>query len=119
MATVRKYSIKDLDSSIESIKKESGLTEEQIASKLGYNSGYISQTRTRGIVTDKFIERLRDFAKGNDNGKRETLARIEATIDVLFDVAVELLSATKGENVTLIRKKLEKRVDEIMKFSGD
>lgn len=53
------------------------------------------------------------------NGQEPNLTRVEAKIDVLFDVAVELLSATSGESSTLIRKKLEKRVDELKRFSGE
>lgn len=53
------------------------------------------------------------------NGQKTNLTNVEAKIDVLFDVAVELLSATSGESVTLIRKKLEKRVDELRRFSGE
>lgn len=52
------------------------------------------------------------------NGAEKALRTIEAKIDVLFDVAVELLSATSGESGTLIRKKLEKQVDELKRFSG-
>lgn len=52
------------------------------------------------------------------NGAENGFKAIEAKIDVLFDVAVELLSATSGESGTLIRKKLEKRVDELKRFSG-
>lgn len=53
------------------------------------------------------------------NGQEPNLAMAWAKIDVLFDAVVELLSATSDGNETLVRKKLEKRVDELRKFSGD
>lgn len=53
------------------------------------------------------------------DGVSKDVIEVKAKIDVLFDVAVELLSATSGESVTLIRKKLEKRVDELRRFSGE
>lgn len=65
-------------------------------------------SQKQGVGLDKEEKRL-----------NEARIKMQATIDVLFDVAVELLSATSGENPTLIRKKLEKRVDELRKFSGD
>jgi uncharacterized protein YnzC (UPF0291/DUF896 family) len=48
---------------IESIKKATFLSEEEICKRMNYNEGYISQVRTRNKVSGKFIESLkREFA---------------------------------------------------------
>jgi hypothetical protein len=63
---VKKYSIKEVDSLIESIKGvEPGLTEEAIAVALNRTPGYISQLRSREKATGqpqvspKFVENLK------------------------------------------------------------
>lgn len=69
------YSIDDLDNLIESIKKRTFLNEEQIATNLGYNEGYISQVRSRGKVSGKFIRALKRAhpeTLQNANFSRET-----------------------------------------------
>lgn len=59
---IRKYSIEELNTLIESIKKAYSIREEEIAAKIGYNQGYISQCRSRGEVSPKFIQALiREF----------------------------------------------------------
>jgi hypothetical protein len=55
----RKYSIDDLNALIERVKQALNLTEEQISAKMGYNEGYIAQTRARGQVSDKFMDALK------------------------------------------------------------
>lgn len=60
----KQYSIDELDQLILSIKQAKGLTEEQIAQRAGYNEGYISQTRSRGVIPAKFIETIkREFSQ--------------------------------------------------------
>lgn len=63
---VKKYSIKDVDSLIESIKQDNpALTEEAISTALNRTPGYISQLRSRENktkqpqVSPKFMERLK------------------------------------------------------------
>lgn len=66
---VRKYSIKDVDSLIESIRsKEPSLTEEAICEALDRSPGYIAQLRSRENapngtpqVSSKFIQALKDY----------------------------------------------------------
>lgn len=58
----RRYSIDWLNTAISEIKRQQHLTEEGISARLGYNEGYISQTRSRGFVPDKFAKALeREF----------------------------------------------------------
>lgn len=52
------YSIEQFNDLIESIKKRTGLNEEAIAARINYNKGYISQARSRGEVSQKFIQAL-------------------------------------------------------------
>lgn len=75
MAPVRKYSINQLNTLIESIKTDTGLTEEEIAGRVGYNEGYISQTRTRGEVSNKFMESLKREFPAGQNANRGTLPK--------------------------------------------
>lgn len=57
--------MKELDSLIDSIKRTKELNrEEDIATLLGYNEGYFSQVRSRGKVSDKLINRMKDFLAG-------------------------------------------------------
>lgn len=64
------YSIEQLNNLIESIKRQENLTEEQIAARLKYNEGYISQVRSRGRVSGKFIANLqREFNIGLQKAK--------------------------------------------------
>jgi uncharacterized protein YnzC (UPF0291/DUF896 family) len=68
------YSITALNDLIESIKKATFLSEEEICKRMNYNEGYISQVRTRNKVSGKFIESLkREFANSlqNANSVRE------------------------------------------------
>lgn len=59
VANSKQFSIDDMDSLINAIKSKESLTEEQIAERLGYNLGYISQVRSRGEVSVKFINTLK------------------------------------------------------------
>lgn len=76
VATNKIYSIEDMDALINSIKSKESLTEEQIAEKLGYNSGYISQVRSRGEVSVKFINTLK-------------LGFVESTKDIAVKKGIE------------------------------
>jgi len=63
---VRDYSIEELNALIESIKRANSLTEEDISKRMGYNEGYISQNRSRGKVSGKFVNSLmREFGISN------------------------------------------------------
>jgi transcriptional regulator with XRE-family HTH domain len=55
---VRNYSIDDLDQTVSLIQAMESLTEEAIAERLGYSKGYISQTRSRKTVPEKFMKAL-------------------------------------------------------------
>lgn len=56
------YLINRMEDLIKSIKSALGLTEEAISRRIGYNEGYISQTRSRGSVSKRFIDNLeREF----------------------------------------------------------
>lgn len=56
------YSINELNDLIETIKKRTKLNEEDISKRMGYNEGYISQTRSRKKVPPKlFNNLLREF----------------------------------------------------------
>lgn len=61
MGNVEDYSINDLETLIESIRRKTGMNEEEIARKLKYNDGYIAQTRSRGKVSIKFIQALQSL----------------------------------------------------------
>lgn len=72
----------------------------------------------RKVTVQKIHELFQNIGAKN-NGQEPNLALAWAKIDVLFDAVAELLSATNDGNVTLTRKILNKRVDELRKFSGD
>lgn len=82
----RKYSIKEVDSLIESIKERMPeLTEEAICAKLGRNEGYISQLRSREKATQepqvspKFMALLKQYnatLQNANNGASINLAAI-------------------------------------------
>lgn len=53
-----------------------------------------------------------------ENSLKPDFYKLEATLAVLFDVVVAMLSTTSGESETLVRRRLDKRVDELRRFSG-
>lgn len=55
----------EFESLINSIKSNENITEEEICRQLGYNEGYISQTRSRGVVPVKFIAALKRALSGH------------------------------------------------------
>jgi transcriptional regulator with XRE-family HTH domain len=78
----REYSMDELNRLIDSIKRKENLTEEQIAQRLKYNEGYISQVRSRGKVSPKFIDNLkREFGVGLQNAKKEDNTLQEPEVD--------------------------------------
>lgn len=64
----RQYSIEYLNALILAIKAKENLTDEEIATRIGYNEGYISQSRSRKEVTNKFVDSLkREFKEAASN----------------------------------------------------
>jgi hypothetical protein len=61
MPKIEEYSIEEMERLIESIKRKTELNEEEIAKTLKYNQGYISQTRSRGKVSVKFVQALQSL----------------------------------------------------------
>lgn len=60
--TLREYSMEEFNALIDSIKKAHSLNEEDITRRVKYNEGYISQSRSRGKVSAKFVHSLmREF----------------------------------------------------------
>jgi hypothetical protein len=55
----KEHSIKEFNALIESIKRATLLNDNEIALRLGYNKGFIAQTRSRGNVSDKVMKSLR------------------------------------------------------------
>jgi hypothetical protein len=78
---IEEHSINDFNSLIELIKTQTGLNEEAVAKRMGYNEGYISQTRSRGKVSNKLINSLkREFGIGLQNANKKVF--ISHTADV-------------------------------------
>jgi hypothetical protein len=113
----RRYSIKDLDTLITSIKAHYNLTEEDIVKRVNYNEGYISQSRSRGMVSEKFVEALkREFAKSNE----ETLQK-DAPVNqskpqqgAVPDYRDEFILLLKAENLRL-KRDLDKSLGDLRK----
>ncbi len=55
---VEKYSINDLEAVVSAIRKETRLQVGEIEQRLGYNPGYISQTRSKGKVSEKLLRSM-------------------------------------------------------------
>jgi hypothetical protein len=49
----------ELISLIELIKRKSGLKENQISRRLGYDEGHVAQIKNRGPISDKFVNALK------------------------------------------------------------
>lgn len=63
---------------IESIKRKTGLNEEQISVRMNYGKGHIAQVKNRGPISDKFVNALkREFIEKKIADENEELMVFE------------------------------------------
>jgi hypothetical protein len=99
------YSMNDFNALIESIKKHSGLSEEEIALKINYNKGYISQARSRGEVSTKFVQQLKAaFANSLQNARPPVHEEIDQESRRTLERTLENLSEDKIRSTAIIER---------------
>lgn len=98
--------INTMDALINSIKiRNPALTEEGIAVQMGYNEGYISQSRSRGKVSKKFLNQLAIFLERLQNANKV----VEAPLAVLeekrsLEKALENLTEDKLRTTAILER---------------
>lgn len=100
---------------IDRVKFTYRMTEKEIMKRIGYNDEYLSQTRSRGKVSDKFMQKLRlTFPEaGNVQPPADDMT---ATVAVLIDRVSSLLSDRSGRSAQIERELIAKDAEELKKI---
>jgi beta-lactam-binding protein with PASTA domain len=118
---VRDYSIEELDALINRIKQSgiNGVTDESISKKAGYNEGYIAQTRSRGKVSAKLMEKIKlTYGIGAPTPAghyEERLIRAEAHLEVLGNTVALILADFDPLSFSGKQADLAKAIEEVVK----
>lgn len=117
---VRKYSIDDMNDLVSSILKGTNDTEEDLASRLGYNKGYITQCRSRGEVADKFILNLqKELKEKTANSKPELtvndIVMLRAAVSGISGQVARLTAKIQGRPFEDCLDELEQNIQIILK----
>lgn len=107
--------IEEMNELILAIRYYYQLNEEEITEKIGYNKTYISQARSRGTVSEKFMKLLGSTfpdaskAKATDSDEHALLA-------VLVERVAFLLSESSGKSAQIERETIVKDAEELKKL---
>lgn len=86
----------DFEKLVNSVKSSTGWDEKEIAVDMGYNEGYISQVRTRGIFPAKFIKNLQSYLP-KDVTNIETIKGDIAVLQTSVDVLIREMAKMKRD----------------------
>ena len=124
------------------IKKRTGLKCSALAVALGYNKGYISQIKSRGVIPEKFVIAMQrqflpnanDGNRGNDEVRyietdeahvfskfEQRLIRLESYTEVFENAIAGLLSKSNKDfmrRVSELREEVSKAVNRRFSESG-
>ncbi len=118
IVAIMRNSIKDR---LKDVMQERGIKVPALSSQTGIPKDriyawYRDNTEPKAEDRERLLKWMGEEIEKSLQNKTPTINELSAWIEVLKDVAAETISATSGESVTVVRMRLEKAKDEVLKL---
>lgn len=110
--------VKEIDTILNTLKKEYKLSVRAIEQELGYKEDYISQQKSKGgnptllIKLRKLHTQVQERAKNPAFEVLDIIKEIQIKIDIIFSAMAELTAKNTGQSVTVVKEQFQKLVNE-------
>lgn len=110
--------IKEIDTILNTLKKDYKLTVRAIEKELSYKEDYISQQRSKG-GNPTLLKKLRKFhiqvaerAKNPAFEVLDIIKEMQAKMDIMFSAIAEIVAKNTGQSATVVREQFQKMVND-------